>query len=71
MKKGKLFEEFSKFQKNESIQAKELKKVSGGTCIFYTSHSQSDCDRDDQTYTYFKDYKDIDAVKEPAEPSAD
>lgn len=64
MKKGKLFQDFSKFQKNESIQAKELKKVSGGTCIFYTSHSQSDCDRDDQTYTYKKDWKDIDAVLE-------
>ncbi len=64
MKKGKLLKEFKKFQKNENIQAEELKKISGGTCIMYCSNSQSDCDRDDYTLTSWGPIKDIDRREE-------
>ena len=68
MKKSKLLKEFEKFQKNETVQAEELAKISGGTCIFYTSYSQHDCDRDDQTYTNLNGkYQDIDHREDPVE----
>ena len=72
MKKSKLLKEFEKFQKNESVQAEELQKISGGTCIFYSSHSQSDCDTDDQTYTYSCKWRDIDYREDigPADETA-
>jgi len=71
MKKNNLLREFEKFQKNENIQAEELKKISGGTCIMYSSHSQSDCDRDDMTYTNHGDWVDIDQRHEPTHDSAE
>ena len=71
MKNSKLLAEFEKFQKNESVQAEELQKISGGTCIFYCSNSQHDCDRDDYTYTSRGEYKDIDAYEEPHEDRTD
>lgn len=68
MKKSKLLKEFEKFQKNESVQAEELAKISGGTCIFYCSHSQHDCDRDDYTLTNIGGkYQDIDHKEVPVE----
>jgi hypothetical protein len=50
MKKNFL-KEFEKFEKNTRIQVEEMQKVSGGTCIFYSSCSYGDCDTDDCTLT--------------------
>ena len=63
MKNSKLLQQFERFQKSESVQAEELSKINGGTCVFYCSSSQGDCDRDDYTLTYVHGKKDIDAVE--------
>ena len=68
MKKSKLLKEFEKFQKNESVQAEELAKISGGTCNFYCSNSIGDCDQDDYTLTNSGKWQDIDHREEPDLP---
>ncbi len=65
MKKNFL-KEFEKFQKNKKIQVTEMEKVSGGTCIFYCSHSQSDCDKDDSSTSYKNGIPwDLDKTQDP------
>jgi bacteriocin-like protein len=47
----KLQKAFDEFKKFETVSITEMQQVSGGTCIFYSSNSFGDCDRDD-TLTY-------------------
>jgi hypothetical protein len=42
---------FEQFEKNNRVQLTEMQRVSGGTCIFYSSCSYGDCDTDDCTLT--------------------
>lgn len=50
MKKNFL-KEFEQFEKNARIQVAEMQKISGGTCVYYSSCSYGDCDTDDCTFT--------------------
>jgi hypothetical protein len=49
---NKLEKAFEQFQQFETVSASEMEKIAGGTCIFYSSGSWGDCDRDDSlSYT--------------------
>ena len=68
--KKRFLKEFENFEKDARIQVTEMQKISGGTCVFYSSSTFGDCDVDDSTTSWYNgNVVDRDIPNNPPNPN--